>query len=106
MGKIVFTTSFRGEVIRVVKFEDKLWFVSADLRKALGIMHGGSFCEKAPEELKRCVDIAGHKQLKRIISPEGLMTLADRSVRGKIYKHKSVIKKFVDDFLEEFRNRV
>ena len=106
MGKIVFTTSFCGVVIRVIKFEDKLWFLSADLRKALGMMHGGSFCEKAPEEMKRCIEIAGHQCLKRIISPEGLMFLADKAVRGKIYRHKVVIKKFIAGFLEEFGNRV
>lgn len=97
-GIIVKTISFLGREIRVVKCEDKFWFVSADLRKALGILHGGRFCEKAPEEMKRDINIKGHKKLKRIISPEGLKTLAKRAVRGKIYGLKLVINEFVDNF--------
>jgi len=101
MAKVVFTTTFAGKDIRIVKYEDKLWLLSLDMRKALNILHGGSFCEKAPEEVKRAVYFEGFKKVKRIISPEGLNILADKSVRGKIFRYRHVIKEFVKKLSKE-----
>lgn len=104
-GKIVFGVKFCGEIIRVVRFEDKLWFVSADLSKAIGLMHSGHFRERITEGMERSIDIEGYKRLNRIILPEGLKLLAERVASGKIYRHKSVIKKFVDTFLENYQSK-
>ena len=103
----VFTTlPLLGQKIRVIKYDNKLWFMSADLRRVIGIEHGGRFCEKAPEEMKKRVNIKGCDKLKRIISPDGLKLLIDKARWGRLFRYKFIINLFIEDFLEKQRNGV
>lgn len=87
--------------IRVVKYDNKLWLMSADLRRVIGIEHGGRFCEKAPEEMKRRVNIEGCDKIKRIISSDGLKLLVDKARWGRLFRYKFIINIFIEDFLEK-----
>ena len=75
--------------------------MSADLRRVIGIEHGGRFCEKAPEEMKRRVNIKGCDKLKRIISSDGLKLLVDKARWGRLFRYKFIINIFIEDFLEK-----
>lgn len=77
--------------------------MSADIRRAIGIEHGGRFCEKAPEGMKKGVTIKGCDKLKRIISPDGLKLLIDKARWGRLFRYKFIINLFIQDFLEKQR---